>query len=92
MIQNKEQKQDLMELTRELHRVREASLAASRRDDFRTVARLTAEAARLNRLIVSAEGTHIPSLQHLSDRLFTSEPVSPFAEARSLVRPELAAA
>ena len=39
----------------ELQQVRRQSLAASRQNDFRTVARLTAEAARLNRAIHTQE-------------------------------------
>ena len=39
------------QLTRELVRVRRTALDASERGDFRTVGRLTVEAARLNRAI-----------------------------------------
>ena len=42
---------DLQKLREELTRVRQQSLAASRQNDFRAIARLTGEAARLNRLI-----------------------------------------
>jgi hypothetical protein len=42
---------ELQELRDQLHHIRQQSLAASRENDFRTVARLTTEAARLNRLI-----------------------------------------
>ena len=38
-------------LTQELSVIRQASLKAARNNDFRTVARLTREAARLNRSI-----------------------------------------
>jgi len=39
------------QLTQELAKVRRASMDASARGDFRAVARLTVEAARLNRAI-----------------------------------------
>ena len=42
-------------LGRELLSIRQASLRAARRDDFRGVARLTLEAARVNRSITEAE-------------------------------------
>jgi hypothetical protein len=42
-------------LTQELSIVRRASLQASRNDDFRSVARLTLEAARINRSIAEAD-------------------------------------
>ena len=45
----------LPQLKEDLQRVRQESLQASRQDDFRAVARLTQEAARLNRLIYSEE-------------------------------------
>jgi hypothetical protein len=70
---NKKKKDKLAELnhlTEHLHRVRHDSLAASRRGDFRAVARLTCEAARLNRLILAAEGTQVPVLDQLGDKLF----------------------
>ena len=42
-------------LGRELLSIRGASMRAARRDDFRTVARLTLEAARVNRSILEAD-------------------------------------
>ena len=42
-------------LTQELSAIRQASLKASRNDDFRSVARLTLEAARINRSIAEAD-------------------------------------
>ena len=42
-------------LTRELSAIRQASLKASRNDDFRGVARFTLEAARLNRSIAEMD-------------------------------------
>lgn len=42
-------------LDRELLSIRQASMTAARRDDFRSVARLTFEAARVNRSIVETE-------------------------------------
>ena len=46
---------ELPRLKEELRSVRERSLLASRQNDFRTVAMLTAETARLNRAIHSQE-------------------------------------
>ena len=43
-------------LKRELHQVRQQSLLATRQGDFMKVARLTAQAARLNKSIMDAEG------------------------------------
>ena len=43
-------------LKRELHQVRQKSLLATRQGDFMMVARLTAQAARLNKSIMDAEG------------------------------------
>ena len=43
-------------LRRELQHVRQQSLAATRQGDFMKVARLTAQAARLNKSIMDAEG------------------------------------
>jgi hypothetical protein len=47
--------EEIQKLRDELRGVRERSLAASRRNDFREVARLTSEAARLNRTIHARE-------------------------------------
>jgi hypothetical protein len=46
---------EIQELKQQLHRVRQQSLLASRENDFRTVARLTAEAAQINRTIQCQE-------------------------------------
>lgn len=89
MIKKKDKLEELSQFTQELHRVRQESLAASRRGDYRTVARLTCEAARLNRLILSAEGSQIPVLEGLGDKLFTSRSETEEQRARE---PELAAA
>lgn len=43
-------------LKRELQMVRQASLQATRTGDFMKVARLTAQAAKLNKSIMDAEG------------------------------------
>jgi hypothetical protein len=43
-------------LKRELQHVRQQSLLATRQGDFMRVARLTAQAARLNKSIMDAEG------------------------------------
>jgi len=43
------------QLSQELSFIRKASLTASRNGDFRTVARLTLEAARVNRSIAEVE-------------------------------------
>jgi hypothetical protein len=50
-----------------------AGLNASREGDFRAVARLTCQAARLNRLILATEGSEVRVLEHLGDTLFTSD-------------------
>jgi hypothetical protein len=42
-------------LTQELSAIRQASLKATRNDDFRGVARFTLEAARINRSLAEAE-------------------------------------
>lgn len=49
-------RRDLNELKQQLQHVRKASLAATQRGDFRTVAKLTCEAAELNRSIQHTEG------------------------------------
>ncbi len=49
-------RRDLEKLKEQLQRVRRASLLATQRGDFRTVARLTTEAAQLNKGIQEAEG------------------------------------
>lgn len=49
-------RRDLDNLKQQLRHVRKASLAATQRGDFRTVAKLTCEAADLNRSIQHAEG------------------------------------
>jgi hypothetical protein len=74
MTKKKKDKIDeLTQLTRDLQRVRQESLAASRKGEFRAVARLTCEAARLNRLILAAEGGEVPVLDKLGDKLFIGE-------------------
>ena len=42
-------------LTEELAKIRRSSMAASERGDFREVARLTVEAARINRAIAESQ-------------------------------------
>jgi hypothetical protein len=42
---------EVQQLKEQLQRVRQQSLSAARQNDFRSIARLTAEAARLNRAI-----------------------------------------
>ena len=69
----KDKLQELANLNEHLQRVRHDCLSASRRGDFRAVARLTCEAARLNRLILLAEGPQVPVLDQLGDKLFTGE-------------------
>ncbi len=73
----KDRLEELAQLNEHLQQVRHECLLASRRDDFRAVARLTCEAARLNRLILAAEGPQVPALDVLGDKLFTgdSQPV-----------------
>jgi hypothetical protein len=46
---------DIDQLRSELHEVRQESLRATRQGDYRTVARLTAKAASLNKAILEAE-------------------------------------
>ncbi len=48
--------QDLQKLKQQLQFVRKASLAAQQRGDFRSVGKLTQEAAELNRTIQEAQG------------------------------------
>ena len=48
--------QDLEKLRQQLEKVRKASLAATQRGDFRTVGRLTREAAQLNQSIAVTAG------------------------------------
>ncbi len=83
---NRDKLEQMAQLTEQLQRVRQESLAASRREDFRAVARLTCEAARLNRLILAAEGNQVHSLAQLGDKLFTgdSEEVQSHAEEPDL--------
>jgi hypothetical protein len=47
---------ELEKLKGELQEVRRASLEATRLNDFRKVARLTAQAAQLNKAIIEAQG------------------------------------
>ncbi|MBM3834455.1 MAG: hypothetical protein FJ403_14530 [Verrucomicrobia bacterium] len=47
---------DIEGLRSELQQVRKASLLATRENDFRKVARLTAQAASLNKAIIEAQG------------------------------------
>jgi len=47
--------QERESLNRELAKIRRASMQASERRDFRTVARLTLEAARINRALLDAQ-------------------------------------
>ena len=76
-MKKKDKIDELTQLTHDLQQVRQESLAASRKNDFRTVARLTCEAARLNRLILVAEGAEVPALDGLGDKLFTGETEQP---------------
>ena len=46
----------LEQLKHQLHEVRRASLEATRLGDYRKVARLTAQAAELNKAIIEAQG------------------------------------
>lgn len=49
------------EMKQRLQQIRRASLAATQRGDFRTVGKLTCEAAQLNRSIQEAEGMILAS-------------------------------
>ncbi len=90
-MKKKDKLDELAQLSQELHVVRQQSLAASRRGEFRVVAKLTAEAARLNRLILAAEGAQVPVLIDLGDKLFTSDGGDVFSLAQAQ-EPELAVA
>ncbi|MEW6161515.1 MAG: hypothetical protein AB1813_29140 [Verrucomicrobiota bacterium] len=47
---------EIEQLKQQLQQVRRASLLATRENDYVRIARLTTEAARLNRAIMEAEG------------------------------------
>jgi hypothetical protein len=64
-----DQSAEIATLRRELQQVRQQSLAASRKGDFRTIARLTCEASRLNRAILAAEGMRVVALDEISNVL-----------------------
>ena len=86
MPKKNNQLEQLAELSARLRSVRQESLAASRKGDFRAVARLTCEAARINRAMVAVDGIQKPSLEQLGDTLFVSahdrrdQTPSPFAQ------------
>lgn len=93
MMKKNDRLDELKQLTQQLQRVRQQSLAASRNGDFRTVARLTGETARINRQILATESGHIPALTHLGDALFSTEQnAATPPEAAEVGRLELAAA
>ena len=73
MTRKKAKTDDITPLFEELQRVRNTSLEAARRGDFRSVARLTSEAARLNRLITVADGGKLPLVGLIGGKLFTGE-------------------
>jgi hypothetical protein len=87
MTKNKDKSRELARLTDQLSRVRQHSLAASRNNDFRAVARLTSEAARLNHLILAATGAPAPALAELRNTLFEvgESPASATASSSALV-------
>lgn len=78
---------DIEQLRDELRQTREQSLTAARQNDFRAVARLTAETARLNRAIQAQESfvdcspkvlAVVDSLAQIDDEshfVFPEEPV-----------------
>jgi hypothetical protein len=80
---------EVQELKQQLQRVRQQSLLASRQNDFRGVARLTAEAAQLNRAIQTREEfadsplrslTVVDALARLNGEghfVFPEEPIAP---------------
>ena len=90
-MKNANSTDEVQKLRQQLHHVREQSLLASRENDFRTVARLTAEAAQINRAIQTrADFADTPlrslkvvdALAHLgaeSHFVFPDEPVRPAA-------------
>ncbi len=73
MTQVREQAESRAQLNAELQRVRQQSLAASRMNDFRAVARLTREAARLNRAILQVDGPALPRGTEMRGQFFSSE-------------------
>jgi hypothetical protein len=52
---------DIEQLRAELREVRQTSLNATRQGDYRTVARLTARAAAINKAIMEAESLELAS-------------------------------
>ncbi len=70
-MRNAKSTDGIEELKLQLQQVRKDSLAAVRRNDFRTVARLTGEAARINRAIHAGEefSDCLPAAQRLIDSL-----------------------
>jgi hypothetical protein len=56
MIKQRDITEEIESLKQTLQRVRKDSLQATREGDFRKVARLTAEAAGLNKAILEAQG------------------------------------
>jgi hypothetical protein len=77
MRKDSDHNEELARLAEELRRVRQQSLEASRKGDFRTVARLTQQAADINRGILQAEGLDMPVMAETGKRFRTSEREKP---------------
>jgi hypothetical protein len=63
---------ELVKLSERLQQIRQEWLLASRKGDYRAVARLTGETARVNRAIREAEVGKELALDRLGDTLFSS--------------------
>jgi hypothetical protein len=66
--------EEVNRLKHELNRVRALSLSATRQNDFRAIARLTSEAARLNRAIHVRQDLNERSVAVIDAILDVSEP------------------
>jgi hypothetical protein len=73
MTKTRKDQDEMVKLSQRLQRIQQEWLLASRKGDFRTVARLTGETARVNRAIRAAEVGHMLALDRLGDTLFSSE-------------------
>jgi hypothetical protein len=73
MSKARKEADELMKLTQRLQRIQREWLIASRKGDFRAVARLTAETAQVNRAIREAEGGQMLALDRLGDTLFSGD-------------------
>jgi hypothetical protein len=72
MTKIRKEQDELVRLSQQLNQIRQEWLLASRKGDYRAVARLTGETARVNRAIREAEGGQQLALDRLGDTLFSS--------------------